>query len=95
MILPDGMESDDSDKDRYRPEAGDPNQEDSDEEDSLASELESEEEEVTKKGKKAKPGCDEIAAVRVTVPTTGSKSAASHLKRRERSPRSVHQNLYL
>ncbi|KAF8799804.1 hypothetical protein BYT27DRAFT_7221912 [Phlegmacium glaucopus] len=62
MILPDGMESDDSDKDQYRPE----DQEGSDEDeveskDEVESEDEDEsesekEEVVSKKGKKAKPG---------------------------------------
>jgi len=90
-ILPDGIESDDSDKDQYRPEDTDHMQEGSDD-----NEPESEEEDVlSKKGKRFKPGRREIAAVRVTVPTTGSKSAAEHSKRRERSPRSVPCNLYL
>jgi hypothetical protein len=89
------MESDDSDKDRYRPE----DQEGSDKDevvskDEVESEDESEKEEVaSKKGKKAKPGRREIAAIRTTVPTTGSKSAVEHSKRRERSPRSVPRNL--
>lgn len=87
------MESDDSDKDRYRPE----DQEGSDEDDveskddvESEDEDESEKEEVvSKKGKKAKPRRCEIAAIRTTVPTTGSKSAVEHSKRRERSSRSV------
>ncbi len=85
--MPDGIESDDSDKDRYRPEDTDNMQEGSDED-----EVESEEEEVvSKKGKTVKPGRCDIIAARITVPTTGSKSAsaAGHLKRREQSPRSV------
>lgn len=87
------MESDDSDKDRYQPE--DQEGSDTDEVESK-DEVESEKEEVvSKKGKKpeTKPGRREIAAIRTTVPTTGSKSAVEHSKRRERSPRSVPWNL--
>ncbi|KAF8801772.1 hypothetical protein BYT27DRAFT_7226672 [Phlegmacium glaucopus] len=82
VILPDGIESDDSDKDRYQPEDTEDMQEDSNED-----EFESEEEVVSKKGKKPKPGRCEITAARVTSATTRSKSASSakHLKR-ERSP---------
>ena len=47
----------------------------------------------SKKGKKAKLGRREIAAIRTTVPTTGTKSAIEHSKRRERSSRSVAWNL--
>jgi len=89
------MESDDSDKDWYRPE----DQEGSDEDEvaskgEVESENESEKEEVVpKKGKKAKPGHREIAAIQTTVPTMGSKSAVEHSKRRERSPKLVPRNL--
>jgi hypothetical protein len=48
---------------------------------------------VSKKGKKPKLGRREIAAIRTTVPTTGTKSAVEHSKRRERSSRSVPLNL--
>ncbi|KAF8808307.1 hypothetical protein BYT27DRAFT_7222942 [Phlegmacium glaucopus] len=82
-IVSDGIESDDSDKDRYRPEDTD-NMQETSSEDGFESE---EEEVVSKKGKKFKPGRREIAAVRVTVPTTGSKSAsATEQSKRERSP---------
>ena len=47
----------------------------------------------SKKGKKAKLGRREIAAIRTTVPTTGTKSALEHSKRRERSSRLVALNL--
>ena len=111
MNQSDGMESDDNDKDQYQPEDADLVQEGSDEdeaesEDSDEGEVESveskdevdseKEEVVSKKGKKAKAGRREIAAIRTTVPTTGSKSAVEHAKRRsERSPRSVPLNLYV
>jgi hypothetical protein len=48
---------------------------------------------ASKKGKKAKLGRREIAAIRTTVPTTGTKSAVEHSKRREHSSRSVPLNL--
>ncbi|KIM49896.1 hypothetical protein M413DRAFT_43621, partial [Hebeloma cylindrosporum] len=92
-VLSDGMESDDSDKDRYQPEdqeGGDEDEVESKDEVESEDEIESEKEEVVskkgKKAKKAKPGRREIAAIRTTVPTTGSKSAVEHSKRRERSP---------
>jgi hypothetical protein len=44
---------------------------------------------ASKKGKKANLGRKEIAAIRTTVPTTGTKSAVEYSKRRERSSRSV------
>ena len=47
----------------------------------------------SKKGKKAKLGRREIAAIRTTVPTTGTKSAIEHSKCRERSSRSVAFNI--
>jgi hypothetical protein len=60
MILPGGMKSDDSDKDRYCPQ-----EHQRSDEDELESrdEVESDQEEVvSKKGKKVKPGCHKIAA---------------------------------
>ena len=51
-------------------------------------EVENEDEVVpSKKGKKVKLGRHEIAAIRTTVPTTGTKSAVEQSKRRERSSR--------
>ena len=103
-ILPDGIESDDSDKDRYQTEDADWSQEVSEEDEvepqvEIATEVEESEDEdegnkvvVSKKGKEAKLGCFEIAAIRTTVPTTGSKSV-ERSKRRERSLRSVPLNL--
>ena len=95
-ILPDGMESDDSDKDQYRPEdQGSSDEDDAESKNEVESEdvvdsNESEKEEVlSKKGKNVKPGRCEIAAIQTSVPTTGSKSALEHSKLRERSPGSV------
>ena len=106
MIIADGIESDDSGKDLYQPENTDLMQMDSDKdgvevEDDNESDGEVENEDgcenkevVSKKGKKAKskPGRHQIAAIRTTVPMTGSKSAVEHSKRREQSPRSVPWN---
>jgi hypothetical protein len=93
--LPDGIESDDSDKDRYQPEDADPLQEVSGEDDIEVEDEDDNEKKVvaSKKGKKAKLGRREIAAIRTTVPTTGTKSAVDHSKRRERSSRSVSLNI--
>ena len=99
MILPDGMESDDSDKDQYQPEdqeGSDKDEVESKDDVESKDEDESEKEEVmSKKGKvkKAKCRCYEIAAIRTTVPTMGSKSAVEHLKHHGQSPRSVPWNL--
>ena len=110
MVLPDGIESDDSEKDRYQPEDADLMQEvesededETEDEDEKEVEIENEDEDevekkvvVSKKGKKsekAKLGCSHIAAIRTTVPTTGTKSAVEHSKPRERSSRSVQLNL--
>jgi hypothetical protein len=92
------MSSDDSDKDRYQPDVADLMQEVTDDEeveneDILENDVEIESDErkkkvvVTKKGKKPKPGRRDIAAIRTSIPTTGTKSALEHSKRRERSPR--------
>ena len=99
-ILADGIEFDDSDKDQYRPEESDLMQEISDDDDNEADEGEDEQENekkvvASKKGKKAKLGRCDIAAIRTTVPTTGTKSAVEHSKRREHSSRSVPFNLYI
>ena len=94
-IVLDGIESDDSDKDQYRPDPADLIQEVSDD-DEVEEEDEHENEKklvASKKGKKAKLGRCEIAAIRTTVPTTGTKSALEHSKRRERSSRWITFNL--
>ena len=109
MIIADGIESNDSDKDLYQPENTDLMQMDSDEDeveveddDESDGEVENEDgcenkEVVSKKGKmaKSKPGHCQIAAIRTTVPTTGSKSAVEHSKHHEQSPRSVSWNPYI
>lgn len=99
-ILADGIESDDSDKDQYRPDSPEEVDlmqrvsDDDEDEDEPEDEDENEKKVVaSKKGKKAKLGRREIAAIRTTVPTTGTKSAVEHSKRRERSSRSVALNL--
>jgi hypothetical protein len=61
-----------------------------DPEDEVVTEVEVENEDemvASKKGKKVKLGRREIAAIRTTVPTTGTKSAVEQSKRRERSSR--------
>jgi hypothetical protein len=71
-------------------------EDDVDPEEEVATEVEDENEKkvvVSKKGKKIKLGRREIAAIRTTVPTTGSKSAVEHSKRRERSSRCILLNL--
>ena len=107
MIIADGIESDDSDKDLYQPENTDLMQMDSDKdevevEDDNESDGEVENEDgcenkevASKKGKKVQTGTCQIAAVRTTVPTTGSKSAVEHSKHNEQSPRSVSWNPYI
>ena len=107
-FLPDGIESDGSDKDRYQPDDADLVQEadedeevENDDDDDLASENEDEagfEKKVvaSKKGK-AKLGRREITAIRTTVPTTGTKSAVEYRdsgrKRHNPSSRSVSLSL--
>lgn len=90
--MADGIDSDDSDKDRYQPEGADSEDMDEssgDDEPESEEELEVVDKASSKKGKRAKPGRQEIAAARRTVPTTGSKSALAAAKKRERSARSV------
>jgi hypothetical protein len=103
-ILPDGIESDDSDKDHYQPddadlvqEAAEDDEVETDDDDDVENEDEVgfEKKVVASKKGKAKLGCREITAIRTTVPTTGTKSAVEYRdsggKRRERtrSSRSV------